>query len=290
MRLIDAQIHIWEAPRPDRPWPADRRAHTHGPASVSAEEILGSMDKAGVTGAILIPPSFEGDRNDLVLDAVNRFPDRFRAMARFALDKPEARKQVVALADASQFVGTRIAFAGPMRGWLTDGTLDWFWPLAQEMGLCVSIYPFGQLDAVEAVLRLYPSLRFSLDHLALGLDVADAAILPVVEHVARLARYPNLAVKATCLPSYVTEAYPFPTLKSVLRCILDAYGPERVFWGSDLTRLSCGYAQLIEFFLESLAARPQRDIDLVMGNAAAEWYGWRASPASYGENEGAGHR
>ena len=98
MRVIDAQIHIWAASRPDRPWPNDRAAHVHGPASVTIEQVLAEMDAAGVDGAILIPPSFEGDRNDLVLDAVNRFPDRFRALARFALDRPEARAQVAALA------------------------------------------------------------------------------------------------------------------------------------------------------------------------------------------------
>jgi predicted TIM-barrel fold metal-dependent hydrolase len=280
MRLIDAQIHIWEASRSDRPWPANRQGYVHGPATVTADEIVARMDKAGVGGAILIPPSFEGDRNDLVLDAVNRYPDRFRALSRLTLDAPDARQQVEKLASMWQFPGTRITFAGPMHGWLKAGTLDWFWPVAQELGMRVSIYPFGQVEAIEPVLRSYPSLKFSLDHLALGLDVKDAAIMPVIEQVLRLARYPNLAVKATCLPSYVTEPYPFPTLRTVLRRVLDAYGPHRVFWGSDLTRLTCSYEELIRFFNESMAGLSARDVELVMGGAAAEWYGWEPPQSS----------
>lgn len=280
MRLIDAQIHIWEASRPDRPWPDARKAYTHGPATVTAEEMIVAMDKAGVAGAILIPPSFEGDRNDLVLDAVNRYPDRFRALARLTLDAADARQQMERLAGAWQFMGTRVTFAGPMRGWLQDGSLDWFWPAAAELKINVSVYPFGQLEALEPVLKANPNVRLSLDHLALGLDVKDEAMLPVIEQVIRFARYPNLAVKATCLPSYVSEPFPFPKLQKIVRRLLDAYGPERVFWGSDLTRLTCSYEELITFFHEALVERSPRDVKLVMGDAAAQWYGWRAPPGS----------
>ncbi len=277
MQLLDAQIHIWEAPSSQRPWPPDRQGYIHGPDRVTADEIIASMDSAGVARAILIPPSFEGDYNDLVVDAVNRYPDRFRALGRLWLSAPDAPEQLARMADSWQFLGTRVTFSGPMHSWLTDGTLDWFWPVAAERGFCVSVYPFGQLEALEPVLKAYPTLKLSLDHLALGLDVRDDAMLPIIDQVVRLARYPNLAVKASCLPSYVTQPYPFPMLKRVLRSVLDAYGPDRVFWGSDLTRLSCEYGELIRFFDEALAGSPREDIELIMGGAAKKWYGWEAS-------------
>ncbi|GIT39658.1 MAG: hypothetical protein Ct9H300mP8_08540 [Gammaproteobacteria bacterium] len=48
-----------------------------------AEEAITRMDEAGVDAAILVPPSWEGDRNDVCLDAALRFPDRFAVMGRF---------------------------------------------------------------------------------------------------------------------------------------------------------------------------------------------------------------
>ena len=280
MRMTDAQIHIWQASRPDRPWPADRQGWLHGPQTVTAEEVIAEMDKAGVARAILIPPSFEGDYNDLVIDAVTRYPDRFRALGRLWLAAEDAPAQLLRLTRCWQVLGTRVTFSGPMRTWLTDGTLDWFWPMAAEHDIRVSVYPFGQLEALEPVLRKYPSLKLSVDHLGIGTEVRDQEMWPVVQQLVRLARYPNLAVKATCLPALVTEPYPFPLLKQVLRTVLDAYGPQRVFWGSDLTRLTCSYGELVSFFDETLADLSPAHAALVMGEAADQWYGWTPSPTA----------
>ena len=62
MKIVDAQVHIWAANTPERPWPA--RAEPHR-APLGKEELLAEMDKAGVDRVIIVPPSWEGDRNDL---------------------------------------------------------------------------------------------------------------------------------------------------------------------------------------------------------------------------------
>ncbi|MEP7070432.1 MAG: hypothetical protein ABI789_14380, partial [Usitatibacter sp.] len=64
MRIVDSQVHIWGANTPARPWPA--RAHSHG-ESLAAAKVLVEMDAAGVERAIIVPPSWEGDRNDLAI-------------------------------------------------------------------------------------------------------------------------------------------------------------------------------------------------------------------------------
>ena len=62
-----------------------RRAHR---APLGKEELLAEMDKAGVDGVVIVPPSWEGDRNDLALDAAASHPDRFCIMGRFDPDAP----------------------------------------------------------------------------------------------------------------------------------------------------------------------------------------------------------
>ena len=50
-----------------------------------------------------------------------------------------------------------------------------------------------------------------------------------------LARFPNVAVKATGVPGYSSEGYPFRSMHAYLHQIYDAFGPERCYWGTDLT-------------------------------------------------------
>jgi L-fuconolactonase len=54
MKIVDAQVHIWGANTPERPWPA--RAEPHR-APLGKEELLAEMDKAGVDGVVIVPPS-----------------------------------------------------------------------------------------------------------------------------------------------------------------------------------------------------------------------------------------
>src|SRR5919205_1627399 len=96
MLIVDAQLHIWGADTPDRPWPPGRAAQAQKPYPVTKEMVLAAMDEAGVDRAVLIPPSWEGDYNDLVLDAARWQPERFAAMGRIALAKPESRALVPA--------------------------------------------------------------------------------------------------------------------------------------------------------------------------------------------------
>ena len=94
MLIVDSQVHIWATDRPDRPWPPGRAAQAQKPYPVTKEMVLTAMDEAGVDRAVLIPPSWEGDHNDLVLEAAQARPDRFAAMGRLAVEAPESRARV----------------------------------------------------------------------------------------------------------------------------------------------------------------------------------------------------
>ena len=56
--------------------------------------------------------------------------------------------------------------------------------------------------------------------------------------------------------------------------MVDAFGPSRVFWGSDLTRLPCTYRECVTHFTEELDWLSGNDLELVMGRAICDWIGW----------------
>ena len=94
MTVIDAQVHIWGAETPERPWPPGGAALAHRPTPLGKDELLRDMDAAGVDHAIIVPPSWEGDRSDLAREAALLHPDRFAVMGRLAIERPESRSLI----------------------------------------------------------------------------------------------------------------------------------------------------------------------------------------------------
>jgi predicted TIM-barrel fold metal-dependent hydrolase len=139
------------------------------------------------------------------------------------------------------------------------------------------IYAPGQLDHIRGVAEAHPGLRLAIDHLGLRPGQVDAQIDPVVHDLIGLAELPNVAVKATCLPRHVSESYPFPSLHPPIRRVIDAFSPERVFWGSDLTGLPCPYADAIHLFTEALGLSPH-EMSAVMDHGIRDWLDWKVTP------------
>jgi hypothetical protein len=61
-----------------------------------------------------------------------------------------------------------------------------------------------------------------------------------------------------------------------IRRVVDTFGPSRVFWGTDLTRLPCTYRQAVTLFTEELGLSAAEKA-LVMGEGVCDWLGWRPS-------------
>jgi predicted TIM-barrel fold metal-dependent hydrolase len=108
----------------------------------------------------------------------------------------------------------------------------------------------------------------------LDTKLRDEEIPPQVDALLPLSELPNIAVKATSLPSFYTEPYPYPSLQRELRRVLEAFGPERVFWGSDLSRLRCDYSDLYRLFTEELDFLSPGELELIMGDAVCNWFDW----------------
>lgn len=274
MIITDAQTHVFAPEAPDRPWLPGAKSWAHGD-EYRTEDLVREMDAAGVDQAVLVPPSFEGDRNDVCLQAVADHPDRFRVMGRISLQDPASRGRLASWREQPGMLGVRLTFSrGDAAWWMTDGTADWFWPEAEEAGIPVMVFPPGLLAAVADVAKRHPDLKLVIDHLSIRTDLRDDELDPVIDELVGLARFPNVAVKATSLPSNVTDGYPFRSLHSRVERVVDAFGPRRVFWGSDFTRLPCTYREAVTMFTEELDFLSDDDLEWIMGRGVREWLGW----------------
>lgn len=272
MFITDAQVHIWGPSTSERPWPADGAARTHRVPPIDADELIGEMDAAGVNRTVLVPPSWEGDYNDLVLAAAAKYPDRFGVMGRLNLRDPSA-VDLRHWNDSPGMLGVRLTFH-------VDTTLadaDWFWPAAADAGLPVMVFNPGHTPEVGDVARRFPELRIVLDHLNLSTSaISEEDIAAAIEPLLPLAELDNVAVKVSALPCAIEESYPFPSLTSHVRRVVDAFGAERCMWGSDLSRLPCPYPDWVNAMAEGLGCLTPEETEWVMGRAVSSWLDWPA--------------
>jgi L-fuconolactonase len=274
MLIVDAQVHIWGADTPERPWPPGR-GQPQKPHPVTKEIVLAAMDEAGVDRAVLIPPSWEGDYNDLVLEAARLHPDRFAAMGRLSIQMPESRALVADWKRQPGMLGIRLTFhREEHRKWLFDGTADWLWPAAARAGVPIMVYAPASVRKIEAIAARYPALRLVIDHLALGVHARGNLAFIELADVCRLARLPNVAVKASALPCHSTLPYPFRDLHPHIRRVYDSFGPERMFWGTDWTRLPCPWREAVMLFTEELSWLTDEDKRWIMGHGLCKWLQW----------------
>jgi predicted TIM-barrel fold metal-dependent hydrolase len=275
--IVDAQVHVWGASTPERPWPA--RAEPHR-APLGKDELSSEMAKAGVDRAVLVPPSWEGDRNDLALEAAQAHPDRYAVMGRFDPDAPGARDQVAGWKNQKGMLGMRFTFhTEVLRQPLLDGRFDWVWGEMEKAGIpAMVLFHHEYMHLADSVAERYPGLRLVMDHLGLksGKDVTEASNFASLDKVLALAKRPNVAAKATALPCYSGDKiYPYRSLHPYIRRVYDAFGPKRMFWGTDWSRLPCSYRQGVTMFTEELPWLTAEDKEWIMGRGVCDWLGWK---------------
>ncbi|MDE2007013.1 MAG: amidohydrolase [Rhodospirillales bacterium] len=271
MLIVDAQVHIWGPNTPERPWPSWGPGTEQQKIPFTAEKLLASVNEAGVDRAVIVPPSWAGDYNDLALAAAAAHPDRFAVMGRFTIDPANAGR-LPGWRDQPGMLGLRFIYR-PEFTWLYDDSAEWLWRACERHGLPVMIFAPGHLPALDRLAERHPGLKLVLDHMALRRE-KDAAAFVDMPDLVRIARLPNVAVKASALPCYTSDPYPFRAIHDHVRQAFDAFGPRRMFWGTDLTRLPCPYRQAVTFFTEELPFLSAEDKEWVMGRAICAFLGW----------------
>jgi predicted TIM-barrel fold metal-dependent hydrolase len=273
--VTDGQIHVWAASTPERPWPVQDVIKPQREVPLGLDEVRAEMDRAGVGRVVLVPPMWEGPRNDLALAAAVREPNRFAVMGRLDTTSHESLDALRTWRSTPGMIGARCAFnRGDKRAQLQRAEDVGFFAAAQEAGVPLMIFSPGLMQEVGGVAERYPQLRIIIDHLALDETDRCPDPAPLVEPVRQLARFSNVAVKLSALPCFVSEPPGFDVLRPIVYDMIDRFGAERAFWGSDLSRLPCPYKDLVDFFAEGLPQLSAAERQLVLGEGICRWLDW----------------
>jgi len=273
--IVDAQVHMWKASTPDRPWVPGARPQLPEPFTI--ERLVPMMDEAGVDRVVVVPPTLEGDRLDYAQEAVKRYPGRFAIMGRIALNDPTTARRFPTWREQPGVLGIRLNIAGEQAAWLTDGTADWFWPAAEKAGIPVMFLTTGQTHQFARIAERHSLLVLIIDHMGVSSESVRSKTVPAaIDQSVALAKYPNVSVKLSAAPAFSSEPYPFRDVTPHIRRLFDAYGARRCYWGTDMTNsfAKATYRQRITHFTEELDFLSEDDKDWIMGRAIVTRLGW----------------
>jgi predicted TIM-barrel fold metal-dependent hydrolase len=267
MLIVDSHVHLWAGGKPSP-------AHRQVPA-LRAEELIREMDAAGVDAAVIQPPAWDVTANEVAVEAARLHPKRFAVLGDMPLDHPQMAAVVEGWKQRPGMLGFRFTFSEPhQQPWPTDGTLEAVCAAAERAGLPVALACASFLPVVGQIAERHPGLKLVVDHLGAPIRTRDEAAFANLRELVALARHPNIAVKASGAPGCSSEPYPFRNVHPYLRAVYDAFGPQRMFWGTDVTRMPCSYRQCVTLFTEELPWLSSADKELIMGRALCEWIGW----------------
>jgi L-fuconolactonase len=246
------------------------------------ESLLFQMDRNGVEHAVLVQYGGQFD-NAYLFECERRFPGRFVSVVLVDASARNATEELERLAEQGAR-GLRLRANTRSPG---DARLA-IWRKAAELGLPVSCGGTNvefAADDFARVVQTFPHLPIILEHLG-STPRPDGEPPPyeIRRKVFSLARFPNVYIKVHGLGEFCERPFPavapFPfagQVPPILEMAYQAFGPQRMMWGSDYPPVSSreGYRNALQFTMEQLGSKSEKDRELIFGGVALKMFGLR---------------
>lgn len=231
---IDAHSHIWTRDVEKFPLAVGQTVADLDPPSFTAEELLEVARPEGVERVVLIQHhTYHSWDNSYLIDAAQRFPEKFRVVGMVDDELPHPDVQMKELLK-KHVTGFRITpwIRGRER-WLDGPGMGAMWKVAAEtqQAICCLI-DAADIAAVDQMCARYPDTAVVIDHFArIGVDgqVRDADVAALC----KLARHKRTFVKLSAYYALGKKKAPYDDLIPMIRRVSEAFGRERVMWASD---------------------------------------------------------
>jgi L-fuconolactonase len=274
MDIVDAQVHFNQIG--------------------SLAEGIAAMDAVGVSALLFDEWTSINDQGhflpgELLLNGVFRpvcfeaeaaatlHPDRFGVLRRVDYRDPDLKAIARGLADAPYTAALRATLMDDAGlDALAKGELTGVFEAAADHDLSLVVLAPGRPELLAAHAERYPGLTIVIDHC--GVPLQRHAPVASLDGVLDLARYPNLSLKWCHAPFFLGAAdYPFPDAVALLRRAVTAFGPERVFWGSDFT-ITGAFSTWAEelFYVRDAAEFSAEEKAWILGGTARKVFRWPA--------------
>jgi predicted TIM-barrel fold metal-dependent hydrolase len=127
---------------------------------------------------------------------------------------------------------------------------------------------------LKPVAERHPELTILIPHMGCRLDSHGAEAFADLDDLLKLARHPKVFVNVSSAPCFSREKFPFRDIEPYLRRIYDVFGPRRMLWGADLSRLTSTYRECLEHFSRGLDFLSEADKEWILGRTLAQVLNW----------------
>ncbi|MGR3434298.1 MAG: amidohydrolase family protein [Shimia sp.] len=270
---IDAHQHFWQVARGDYGWlTPDMAVHRdYGPA-----ELAPLRDAAGIAGSVLVQAAPTEAETEFLCGIAAADPTVLGVVGWTDFEAPDAPARIATLAARPGLVGLR-----PMIQDLPDDT----WMLRDDVGACLGAMEDAglvfdalvlprHLQALRTLLARHPGLRVVIDHAAKPVVTADGPPKEWVADMRALGAETRASCKLSGLVTKAPDGWSVEMLRPYVEVLLDAFGPERLIWGSDwpVCTLAAGYGEWVAATEALLGRLSETERAAVMGGNAAQVY------------------
>jgi L-fuconolactonase len=163
--------------------------------------------------------------------------------------------------------------------WMLRSDIQWAFEALIDLDLTFDALGFSRhLKNFLTVFERYPKLRVVVDHRMKPQirdhDTANNEFEFWSEGMGKIARNTNAYCKFSALVTEDIEAWTTERLRPYAEFVLQAFGPDRVMWGSDwpVCRLRCEHADWLKSARDITAHHSAADRAKIFGGTAAAFY------------------
>jgi predicted TIM-barrel fold metal-dependent hydrolase len=240
--IIDPHVHVWKHD-PRYPWAKET---THPPEKDATPEMLLERMRANVVArTVIIQVIYYRWDNSYAADVLRQYPQYFRGVARVNPEGPAAPDDLSRLVEQQGFQGVRLSPAEDATGdWIRGPLMLPLWKRCQDLKASMNILTgTSRLPDIGLLVEKFPGLTVVIDHMAdCPADRPDE-----LKKLLALTRYPHVFVKVSHTWSVSKLPYPYRDAQEQVRRLYDAFGPQRLMWGTDwpMVEAHCGYAKAL---------------------------------------------
>ena len=241
-RIIDAHVHLWEAPSEKYPYAAGFEAVTPWLPTFTPEQHFAYSGQVGKVRMNLVQMTWYGLDHSYILDLIASDPETFvgtgivPAVADVALGRPD--KQMIALAAGGCYAFRQRYHNMPINGdptrWMDSEGYDRMYMAGAENNLALS-YLMGPeaLPEIDRMCRKYSGTPIIIDHVAACWIKKGVFPEEPLERLCAMSKHKRLMVKLGPFQALTDAGSPYLDLLPMIRRLADAFGPERLMWESD---------------------------------------------------------
>ncbi|MBH68562.1 MAG: hypothetical protein CMM58_09440 [Rhodospirillaceae bacterium] len=279
MKVIDAQVHAYEADHAGRPWIGTLA----GPPAVTGDQMVTAMDSVGVDGALLVSPwSMYRYDASYALEVYEKYPGRFGLVKPVDPMDPAVNEVIQEWSQSAGSVAIRIMMAYGESFDVGSLEIKGIMDTAANCALPINLLCWECLEQAGELAKKFPNTRLVVDHL--GLKQPFSRPIPEnpfsdIQQLLALSVFDNISIKITGACTLSHEAYPFGDIWAPLAKIFDKFTFNRCMWGTDWTRAVdiLTYQQGVDAFLlrNDLTADEKAKL---MGKTLETVYNWSPKP------------